>query len=146
MTLKLADIGVRVDEGWGLGGGVDAILSEIAVRLDRLVESGEGDAIDLRSLPLAPRDRELLIDALGTGEVEATLQVDGLTQVRETGIAGVWWIEHCDARGERIAEFIEVARIPDILDVAAEDIGRGAAALRERLAARRPAATTEETS
>ena len=133
MTVRLADIGVRVDAGSGLGGGVDAVLSEIATRLERLAADGTPDVIDVRSLPLSPADRERLQAALGDGEVEATLRVDGESHVRETGTPGVWWIEHRDLRGEPIAELIEIARVPDILDVAPEDIGRAAAALRERL-------------
>ncbi len=134
MTLRLADIGVRVDPGYGLGGGVTAVLHEIATRLERLADTGEFDIIDLRSLPLSPADRDRLQSVLGTGEVEATVKIDGESKVRETGIAGVWWIEHRDADGVVIADLLEIARVPEILNVAQDELGRGAAALRARIA------------
>ena len=135
MTLRLADIGVAVDRG-GLGPGVTALLYEIADHLDRLAAEGVADAIDVASLPLNPADRERLREALGAGEVTATIDADGVSQVRETGIAGVWWVEHRDARGQVTAELIEIAHVPDILSVAADDVGRGAAELRARAAGR----------
>jgi len=143
MTLRLADIAVRVDPGYGLGGGVTAVLFEIAERLEHLAETGQADIIDLRSLPLSPDDRERLQSALGAGEVEATVTIDGISKVRETGIAGVWWIEHRDTRGEVIAELLEIARVPDILSVAHDELGRAAAALRARIAGRGNGASEE---
>lgn len=133
MTLRLADIGVAVDRG-GLGPGITALLYEIADRLEQLAASGRADAIDVASLPLNPVDRERLREALGDGEVTATINADGASQVRETGIAGVWWTEHRDAGGQVIAELIEIALVPEILGVAADDVGRGAAVLRARAA------------
>ena len=130
MTLRLADIGVAVDRG-GLGPGVTALLYEVAGRLERLAETGEADAIDLASLPLNPADRERLEQALGTGEVDATLSVDGISHIRETAIPGVWWVEHRDAGGSVTADLIEIARIPEIL--CAADFGRGADVLRARI-------------
>lgn len=133
MTLRLADIGVAVDRG-GLGPGVTALLYEIADRLEQLASGQAPDAIDVASLPLNPVDRERLREALGEGEVTATIDADGVSQVRETGVAGVWWVEHRDGRGQVIAELIEIARVPEILGVAADDVGRGAAVLRARAA------------
>ena len=140
--MRLADIGVSIESG-GLGAGVTALLHEIADGVERLAADGETGAIDLGSLPLSPLDRECLHRMLGTGEVEATLKVDGLSEIHETGIPGVWWIEHRDPRGELIAELIEIAQVPGILNAAAEDIGRGAALLRARLAGDKQR-TTEE--
>ena len=133
MTLRLVDIGVVVDRG-GLGPGVTALLHEVAGRLERFARGEPVEAIDLKSLPLNPADYERLRAVLGPGEVRATFDVDGQSLVLETGIPGVWWIEHRDARGELIAELLEIARIPDILCTGAEDLGAGAALLRARLA------------
>jgi hydrogenase-1 operon protein HyaF len=133
VTLRLVDLGVVVDRG-GLGPGVTALLYEIAGRLDELARIGSAEPIDLKSLPLNPADYERLREVLGTGEVEASFAADGLSRIRETGIAGVWWVEHRDARGDTIAELLDIARIPNILCVAAEDVGRAATALRARLA------------
>ena len=142
MTLRLADIGVAVDRG-GLGPGVTALLYEIADRLEQLAAGGPADAIDVASLPLNPVDRERLREALGEGEVTAAFQADGVSQVRETGIAGGWWTENRDAGGQVIAELIEIALVPEILGVAADDVGRGAAVLRARAAGARSAVHEE---
>jgi len=135
VTLRLADVGVRVDTG-GLGGGAAALLNEVAGMLERLARTGEPGLIDLRNMPLDEFDRERLRAALGEGEIEATLRADGRSHFRETGTPGVWWIEHRDARDEVIAELLEIAQVPDILASPADEIERGALALRARLDAR----------
>lgn len=144
MTLRLADIAVRVDPGYGVNAGLEAVLSEIAQRLERLAAAGEPGAIDLRSLPLNPAERERLAALLGDGEVDVTLVIDGDSRVRETGLAGVWWVEHRDARGDVMAESIEIARIPEILNADAGDIARSAGVLRARIAAAARRAPTED--
>jgi hydrogenase-1 operon protein HyaF len=144
MTARLADLRVTLEHGYGLAGGLAALLSELAQRLEQLAAGGAPEAIDVRSLPLNPAERERLLDLLGEGEVDVTLTLDGPSRVRETGLAGVWWVEHRDARGTVIAEQLEVARIPEILNADAGDIARSAAALRERVAARARGAQTED--
>jgi len=144
MTVRLADIRVTLDHGYGLAGGVDAVLSEVVERLEQLAAGGVPHTIDLRSLPLNPAERERLQGLLGDGEVDVTLQLDGDSRVRETGAAGVWWIEHRDLRGELIAETLEIARVPDILNADPEDLGHSASALRARIRAAHPAATPED--
>jgi hydrogenase-1 operon protein HyaF len=116
----------------GLGGGIAAILSELAVLLERLAASDETAMIDLRSLPMSAADRILLQRALGDGEVHATLQAQGTSTARETGVAGVWWIEHRDAHDALLAELLEVARFPQILASAPDEIQQAAAALQAR--------------
>jgi len=116
----------------GLGGGLAAILSELATLLGRLAASEETAMIDLRSLPMSPADRILLQRALGDGEVHATLKAQGLSTARETGVAGVWWIEHRDAHDELCAELLEVARFPQILASAPDEIQDAAVALQAR--------------
>lgn len=145
--LKLADIAVRVEGAGdgGLGAGAVALLNEIAALLERFAATGEAAAIDLRSLPMGPLDRAQLEAALGQGEVQATIEADGRSQVRETGVAGVWWLEHRDPRGEVVAELIEVTSVPEILGAAADDIGRAAHILRARVADGRGALPEEST-
>ena len=145
MTVRLADIRVTLEHGYGLGAGLEAVLAEIVQRLEQLAAGATPEAIDLRSLPLNPGDRANLADTLGEGEVDITLKLDGTSHVRETGATGVWWVEHRDARGEIIAELLEIARIPEILNAHPGDIGRSARALRERIRAAQRAATSEET-
>jgi hydrogenase-1 operon protein HyaF len=98
----------------GLGGGIAAILSELATLLERLAMQGESAMIDLSSLPMSDNDRIELQRVLGTGEVCATLDAQGLSTVRETGFAGVWWIDHRNASGEPLAELLEVGLCPQI--------------------------------
>jgi hydrogenase-1 operon protein HyaF len=137
----LKSIGVRVEPAAsppaGLGQGVIAIAFEIAGLLDRLNTQGEPGAIDLRSLPMTAEDRRRLQELLGVGEVQATIDADGPSSVRETGVGGVWWTEHRNAHGEVLAETIEICRIPEILVLAPEQLLSGAQTLRERIAAAR---------
>jgi len=116
----------------GLGGGIAAILSELATLLERLARQGETAMIDLSSLPMSDPDRLELQRALGTGEVSATLDAQGVSTVRETGIAGVWWIDHRNASGELLAELLEVALCPQILASAPDEVLNAAGALRAR--------------
>lgn len=99
-----------------------AILEEIAGLLEQLAQTGEGGTIDLRSLPMFPGDYERLQAALGEGEVSARVEVVGPSEVRETGIAGVWWIVHRSSDGEALTELIEVCRVPAILCTHPADI------------------------
>ena len=135
---RLADIPIRLEAApadGGLGGGVTALLTELATLLERFAEAHEPAAIDLRSLPMGPQDRALLQRALGEGEVRATIDAEGLSTVRETRIGGVWWVEHRDRQGELIAELLEVTRVPAILARAPDEIAAGGRALRQQIAA-----------
>lgn len=117
-----------------IGGGVSAILAEILEHVDALARDGEPAAIDLRSLPMSPNDRNNLIAALGDGEVAIALSGDGESTIRETGIGGVWWHAYRDREGEMIAEFIEIAAVPAIVPADTADMRGGARRLRARLA------------
>jgi hydrogenase-1 operon protein HyaF len=133
---RLSDIPIRMEppaRTGGLGGGVAAVLTELVGLLESLVSGGPSATIDLRSLPMSPQDRHELQFALGEGEVKATLDADGLSTLRETGISGVWWIEHKDRHGELIAELLEVTRVPQILESAPDELSRSAADLRARI-------------
>lgn len=140
---RLSDISIRVEQAvptGGLGGGVTAILNELATLLDKLAGDETPAAIDLRSLPMSPQDRAELQRALGEGEVQATVHAQGLSSIRETRIAGVWWVEHRDPHGELIAELLEVTRIPGILASAPDEIAAAGPALRRQMAAATTAA------
>jgi hypothetical protein len=65
------------------------------------------------------------------------VNADGLTQIRETGISGVWWVEHFDRHKAMIAEMIEVALVPQLLASGADEIAAAAQGLRARLTATR---------
>ena len=144
---RLSEIPIRIEGGalpggpapsdgappGGLGGGVSAILTELASLLERLAESHIPASIDLRSLPMSPQDRSELQRALGEGEVRATVSAQGLSSICETGVSGVWWVEHRNAQGELIAELLEVTPVPQILARASDEIAAAAHALREQM-------------
>ena len=115
------------------GGLTESLLQEVAERLADLAAGGEGTAIDLLSLPMTRADRLELETRLGRGEVAATLDVAGMSEVWETAYAGVWWVRHFGA-GEKIAaERIEIAIVPEILTTHASDIQAACARLLEDL-------------
>ena len=140
---RLTDIPIRIEPSariesppllGGLGGGVAAILSELVNLLERLARGDAAATIDLRSLPMSPQDRAELQSALGEGEVQATVNAEGLSKIRETHISGVWWVEHFDRHGELLAELIEVTLVPQILASASDEIAAAARALRAQIA------------
>jgi hydrogenase-1 operon protein HyaF len=117
-------------------GMAQSLLREIAERLATLAGTGEASAIDLRGLPMTAGDREELEEALGRGDVSATIELAGRSEVWETGYAGVWWLRHFGAGDNVAAEFIEITRIPDILAAHPDDIEQSS----ERVAAELDAA------
>ncbi len=132
----LGDIPIHVEPsaeksvGRELGVGLGAILSELATLLEALRSTGEEGAIDLRSLPLGPNDLDRLRRLLGSGEVDIRIDANGESRIRETAVSGLWWTEHRNAAGEPLAVLIEVARVPNILLTADDDLARGAVRLR----------------
>ncbi len=118
---------------------VHAVLEEIAEHLQRLVDTGQPHQIDLRSLPMSETAREALTEALGRGEVRATVSVAGDSTVQETRYAGVWWVRHAGRSGRPLAEFIEITTVPTLLEAPHEDI-KGAATRLTRTLAERSAA------
>jgi hydrogenase-1 operon protein HyaF len=137
---RLTDIAIRVEgspepgviEG-GLGLGVSAILSELAGLLEIVAHGGTAATIDLRSLPMSPKDRLALEAAVGEGEVRASLSAQGTSTFQETGISGLWWVRHHDPAGETIAELFEVGPVPQILQATLEEMAASARDLRARL-------------
>ena len=110
-----------------------ALLREISAALAAYVETGQTAVIDLKSLPMLDADRAALADLLGDGEVTATLDVAGESEVRETGYAGVWWVRHFGADRRLAAEQIEITAIPEILLAHRDDIAAAADRLAETL-------------
>jgi hydrogenase-1 operon protein HyaF len=117
----------------GLDGGIAAILSELVTLLERLAMGEVPGAIDLRSLPMSSLDRVELQRVLGDGEVQATVNAQGLSRMRETRVSGVWWVERFNPQGELVAELIDVSRAPEILSSASDEIAAGARALRAQI-------------
>lgn len=128
VTVEGAAPGMAVSHGNAL-----PLLHEIAILLDDLAATGKSASLDLRSLPMLPDDYETLRAALGEGEVSATVNALGPTQVYETAVHGVWWITHRNAAGDVTAEFIEVTYSPGILKTHPADARAAAETLRSRM-------------
>ena len=132
--LKGIPIAVADDAaGLTLSGNAVPILHEIQSLLNDLVTSGKSASIDLRSLPMIPGDYERLKEVLGQGEVSATIDAMGPTQVRETSVHGVWWVTHYNSDETIIAEIIEVTTMPEILRTHPADARVGLDFLQSRL-------------
>jgi len=125
-------------DGGAVGGIADALMREIVESLAALAEHGTPNVIDLASLPMAPIERDRLAEALGTGEVTATVEVTGTSEVRETGYAGVWWVRHFGAAGRLASEHIEIAEVPEILRAHRDDIAEAVDRLAEFLDQQQP--------
>jgi hydrogenase-1 operon protein HyaF len=116
-------------------GNVEPLLHEIRHALQRLADGKDGTVIDLRRLPLAPGEEQRIEAVLGKGEVRAEMDALGPTVVQETSYAGVWLVTHRNVEQEVVARFIEVTRIPELLQAQKEDIERGIRRLERELAA-----------
>ena len=101
---------------------VQPLLHEIKHALRKLIESGDSSIIDLRSIPLAPGEEDIIINTLGCGEVHARLNALGPSEIVETRFAGVWLITHFNEDNSIIGRFIEITALPDILKSQAEDM------------------------
>lgn len=119
------------DEAWR--GNALPLLNEIRHALARLLASGETTVIDLGALPMGPQDEAELLEALGTGEVDATINAGGPSSARETAFHGVWLVTHRNELGETLARFVEVAFVPELLMSQPEDVADSAAALANKL-------------
>ena len=103
-------------------GNVQPLLHEIFHALRRLYDTGEITIIDLRALPLAPGEEEKIEQKLGKGEVRAQINALGPSEIIETAIPGVWLVTHFNAEEEILGRYIEICRIPAILESQDEDI------------------------
>ena len=138
MSLKNIAIKPVADDAYSVG-SVTALLSEIAAQLERLIATGETSLIDLKSLPFAPGEYEQLRQALGQGEVTARMDAIGPSEIAETRYPGVWWLTHYNVEGDIVADMIEIAPFPNILQSQPEDVRDGLQRLQAMLAP--PAAT-----
>jgi len=114
-------------------GNAHPVLREVETALRALLDTGRQTTIDLGAIPFGPGDERLLDEVLGPGEVRATIDALGHSQVTETGIPGVWRIDHFDQQGETLSRFIEVTFFPEILKTQLEDAETGLARLTARL-------------
>ncbi len=112
---------------------VRALLTEICSMLATLISEKKTNSIDLHSLPLLSGEYETIKTILGKGEITASLESLGSSQIYETVLPGVWWIIHNNEHTERMTEVIEITRIPSILKSQHADIEAAHSALQQQL-------------
>lgn len=117
--VKQADFAIEVGAGTH---NVQPLLHEIRHALAQLLEKGDETVIDLHSIPLAPGEEAAIEQALGEGEVQATLSALGPSEFRESSYPGVWLVTHCNNDGRIVGKFVEVAFVPSLLKAQSEDI------------------------
>jgi len=114
-------------------GNVPPLLHEIRHALRQLLDSGETTTIDLRSLPMAPGEQEQLLKFLGQGEISAQMDALGKSEIIETSFPGIWLITHYNANVEVMGKFIEITRMPAILEAQEGDMEDALASLQVKL-------------
>jgi hydrogenase-1 operon protein HyaF len=112
---------------------VQPLLHEIRHALAQLLEQGKETVIDLRGIPLAPGEEAAIEQALGEGEVRATLSALGPSDFRETSFPGVWVVTHYNRDDQIVGKFVEVAAVPALLMSQTEDMAAGLERLKARL-------------
>ncbi len=116
-------------------GNLEPLLHEILHALDELASQGAERIIDLRALPLAPGEEQRLLQILGTGEVNASLDALGKSSIQESRFSGIWITTHFNSKGEIMGRYIEITRLPQLLATQPEDMAQGLEALRQFIAA-----------
>ena len=134
MQPELESAMLNVERGDALTYNVKPLLHEIRHALATLLNDQESTVIDLRSLPLAPGEEEKLLNKLGHGEVHASLNALGPTEIVETGYPGVWVVLHYNTDRDVIGKFIEICEIPELLRSQQDDIREGLEQLQTALA------------
>ena len=128
---KLAEFAIEVGVTRTLN--VQPLLHEIRHALAQLLEQGKETVIDLRGIPLAPGEEVAIEQALGEGEVRATLSALGPSEIRETSFPGVWLVTHYNNDNQIVGKFVEVAAVPALLMSQTEDMAAGLERLKARL-------------
>ncbi|RMG38166.1 MAG: hydrogenase accessory protein HupE [Gammaproteobacteria bacterium] len=135
--IRIGNIPVAVVDGSGnqaFTGNITPILHEIRHALTRLADSGEPTTIDLSGIPFAPGERDALLERLGQGEIQATLQALGESRLYETAYPGVWVVIHKSPQDIELTAHIEVTRVPALLTTPLDDVREAADALAADLA------------
>jgi hydrogenase-1 operon protein HyaF len=133
-NLKDIPIYTQAEEAYSVG-NIRALLAEIAARLEKLDENSETGMIDLNSLPFSPGEYEQLRQILGQGEVSARIEAIGASEIIETHYPGVWWVTHYNVEGDIVADMIEIAWLPEIIQSQPEDVHAGLERLKGALKA-----------
>jgi len=124
-----------------------ALLPDLAAALAGQTAGARGRLFDLTDYPA--EDVTLIGQILGEGEVAAIVALpDGIVaQVQESVLAGLWRVHFLGAEGTMVADYLEVAAIPEAViraaSLAAPEIAMGSslpvlAEIRDRMSRHRP--------
>jgi hydrogenase-1 operon protein HyaF len=114
-------------------GMAKAVLTEAIEHLRALGGGGERQIIDLKGLPMTQGDLRQLEETLGKGEVTASVDAAGPTEVFETRFPGLWWVRYQNEDRQTVAEQLVVGRVPAILETHLDDVRDSVARLEEEL-------------
>lgn len=123
-----------------------ALLHQVIAAIELLEAEGSESSIDIHKAPLTPEDRHAIRDALGRGEVLATVSCLGESSVDETAVPCVWWMTHRGADGQVCAESIEVCITPSLLTGDTDGLPEGIEFLRSRIAGIAGSGTSQSSS
>ncbi len=98
---------------------VVAMLPEIAAALDTQSAAAPGRQFDVTGF--SADETRLLGEVLGAGEVAATAALPGgvVAQVQESVLAGLWRVRFLGPEGQHLADYVEVAAVPEVVRQAA---------------------------
>lgn len=98
---------------------VVAMLPEIAAALDTQDSAAPGRLFDVTGF--SADETRLLGEVLGAGEVSATAALPGgvVAQVQESVLAGLWRVRFQGPEGQLLADYVEVAAVPQVVRQAA---------------------------
>jgi hydrogenase-1 operon protein HyaF len=98
---------------------VAALLAEIAAALDRQDPDAPGRLFDITAF--SAEETRLLGEVLGEGEVSAVASLPGgvVAQVQESVLAGLWRLRFQGPDGQNLADYLEIAAIPQAVRQAA---------------------------
>jgi hydrogenase-1 operon protein HyaF len=123
-----------IPKGLFTTGNASPVIHEIRHALQQLLETGESTTIDLSAIPFAPGDQGHLLEFLGNGEVSATVDSLGKTQITETTFPGVWLVDYLSPGGTRLAWHIEITTLPSLLATPLDELAQSLDQLDSRLA------------
>lgn len=109
----------------GLSGNAPPLLHVLIERVRCLLEHDETSSIDLTALPLTPADLDWLREKLGQGEISVRLDANGESTLVETRCPGLWWVTHKNVQGAVVAQFLEVAYVPELVKADRGDVQNG---------------------
>ncbi|GAA6203159.1 hydrogenase expression/formation C-terminal domain-containing protein [Aquicoccus sp. SU-CL01552] len=110
-------------------GIVAALMGELGALLEKFLETGVRDSIDLHRIPLTDQDLLELEQQLGTGEITISFDALGESRITETAHAGLWRVEHRNPSGDLIAHLVEVGDVPSIVSAGRSEMRAAAAAM-----------------